>query len=64
MFNAAQNFFVIFNEGIPPAPLMWLMAGVYLALALVIVIVAGSSFARKPAVVILEVVEATRTGEP
>jgi membrane protease YdiL (CAAX protease family) len=36
LFHAAQSFFVIVNEGIPPAQLVWLMAGVYLARALIV----------------------------
>jgi membrane protease YdiL (CAAX protease family) len=48
VFHAAQSFFVIVNEGITQAQQLWLMAGVYAAMALVVVIAAGSSFARKP----------------
>jgi hypothetical protein len=36
LFHAAQSFFVIVNEGIPPTQQVWLMAGVYLALALIV----------------------------
>lgn len=44
LFHAAQSFFVIVNEGISAPQLVWTMAGVYLGLAIVIVIiVAGSS---------------------
>ena len=64
LFHAAQSFFVIVNEGIPLTQLGWVMAGVYLALALIVVIVAESSFARKPVAAILQVDEATRTGQP
>jgi len=49
LFHASQSFFVILNEGIPPTQLVWLMAGVYLATAFIIVIAAGPNFARKPA---------------
>ena len=48
LFHAAQSFFVILNEGIPLMQLIWLMAGVYLAVALIIVILLGSSFVGKP----------------
>ena len=36
LFHAAQSFFVIVNEGIPPTQLVWLMAGVYLVLAVIV----------------------------
>jgi len=64
LFHAAQSFFVIVNEGISPTQLVWLMAGVYLGLAIIIVIVAGSSFSRKPLSAILHVVQAARTDQP
>ncbi len=35
LFHAAQSFFVIVNEGLPLTRLVWLMAGVYLAIALI-----------------------------
>ncbi len=46
LFHAAQSFFVIVNDGIPLEQQAWLMAGVYLAMALVVAIVAGPRFAR------------------
>ncbi len=64
LFHAAQSFFFIVNEGIPPTQLVWLMAGVYLGLAIIIVIVAVSSFSRTPVSAILQVVQATRTDQP
>jgi membrane protease YdiL (CAAX protease family) len=57
LFHAAQSFFVIINEGIPLVQLVWLMAGVYLALAIILVVVAGSSFARKPVTENLQVLK-------
>jgi uncharacterized protein len=48
VFHAAQSFFVIVNDGITLEQQIWLMAGVYLAAAVVIAIAAGPSFARKP----------------
>jgi membrane protease YdiL (CAAX protease family) len=48
VFHAAQNFFTIVNEGIPFAPLAWLMLGVYLSLALSVVILTGQNLARQP----------------
>jgi uncharacterized protein len=48
LFHAAQSFFVIVNDGITLEQQTWLMAGVYLAAALVTAIAAGPSFARKP----------------
>jgi len=64
LFHAAQSFFFIVNVGIPPTQLVWLMAGVYLGLAIIIVIVAVSSFSRTPVSAILQVVQATRTDQP
>jgi membrane protease YdiL (CAAX protease family) len=64
LFHAAQSFFVIVNQGIPPTNLVWLMTGVYLALALIVVIVAGSSLTRKPVTGIFQVVEAAHNGQP
>ena len=48
LLHAAQSFFVIVNDGITMGQQTWLMAGVYLAVAVVITIAAGSSFTRKP----------------
>jgi hypothetical protein len=47
LFHAARSFFVIVNDGIGLAQQMWLLAGVYLGVALIIVILAGSDFARR-----------------
>ena len=49
LFHASQSFFVIVNEGIPPLEQLWLMTGVYAALALVVVLSAGPRFVRTPA---------------
>jgi hypothetical protein len=46
IFHAAQSFFVIVNEGIPLEQQAWLMAGVYLALALLVAILSGSQLSR------------------
>jgi len=64
LFHASQSFFVIVNTGVPPTQLVWLMAGVYLVLALVIVIIAGSGFARKPVAGIMQAVDALPSGQP
>lgn len=48
-FHGAQSFFLVVNYGIPPVPLTWLMAGVYLAFALIVVIAAGPALGMKPA---------------
>jgi uncharacterized protein len=48
LLHAAQSFFVIVNDGITVGQQTWLMAGVYLAAAVVIGISAGPSFVRKP----------------
>jgi membrane protease YdiL (CAAX protease family) len=64
LFHAAQSFFVIINEGLPLMQLVWLMAGVYLALTLIVIIIAGSSFAQKPIAAVSQVVEFTSTNHP
>jgi len=63
LFHAAQSFFVIVNEGIPLVTLVWLMSAVYLAIAFIIVIFAGSSFVRRPVAAILPAVEAACTNQ-
>jgi hypothetical protein len=47
LFHAAQSFFVIVNEGITIEQQAWLMAGVYLALALIVAILAGPHLSRQ-----------------
>lgn len=47
LLHAAQSFFVIVNEGIPLGQQVWLMAGVYGALALLIVLLTGPTLVRK-----------------
>jgi len=64
LFHAAQSFFVVLNEGIPGTQLVWLMAGVYITLALIFVLADGSSFTRRPMVAALPFVETLRTGTP
>jgi membrane protease YdiL (CAAX protease family) len=49
IFHAAQSFFVIFNEGIGLEQQMWLLAGVYLAVALIIAILTGPTLVRNSA---------------
>jgi uncharacterized protein len=48
VFHAAQNFFTIVNEGIAFAPMAWLMLGVYLSLALIVVILTGRHLTQQP----------------
>jgi membrane protease YdiL (CAAX protease family) len=48
LFHAAQSFFVIVNDGIAVGQQTWLIAGVYLAAAVLIAIAAGPSFAQRP----------------
>jgi membrane protease YdiL (CAAX protease family) len=50
IFHAAQSFFVIVNEGIPQEQQAWLMADVYLAVALIIAILSGPTLVRNSAV--------------
>jgi membrane protease YdiL (CAAX protease family) len=62
LFHAFQSFFVIVNEGIALNQQAWLMAGVYMAAALILVLVAGPSLKRKPIAGISQAVETTRVG--
>jgi membrane protease YdiL (CAAX protease family) len=48
LFHAAQSFFVIANDGITLGQQTWLMAGVYLAAAVVVALAARPRFVRKP----------------
>ncbi|HSK89311.1 MAG TPA: type II CAAX endopeptidase family protein [Anaerolineales bacterium] len=64
LFHAAQSFFVILNDGITLEQQAWLMAGVYLASALIIVIAAGQSLTRRRVAGISHGVEATATSQP
>jgi membrane protease YdiL (CAAX protease family) len=64
LFHAAQSFFVILNDGITVAQQSWLLAGVYLAAALILVIATGSSLRRKPEAWISQTANAARRGQP
>ena len=64
LFHAAQNFFVIINDGIPPIQLAWLMAGVYLAVAFIIVVAARPIFRQKPVEGILQASQAVLIDQP
>jgi membrane protease YdiL (CAAX protease family) len=64
IFHAAQSFFVIVNDGIPLEQQAWLMAVVYSILALIVVVITGSSLTRKPVTVVMQEVEASRSGQP
>ncbi|HEX5807738.1 MAG TPA: CPBP family intramembrane glutamic endopeptidase, partial [Anaerolineales bacterium] len=48
LFHAAQSFFVIVNEGLTGPQQAWLMAGVYLAVALIVVLATGPRLTRRP----------------
>jgi uncharacterized protein len=48
VFHAAQNFFVIVNEGIPFSTAAWLMVDVYLVLALLVVVLTGRNLTSQP----------------
>jgi hypothetical protein len=48
LLGCLLSFFVIVNEGITLEQQAWLMAGVYLALALIIAILSESQFSRSP----------------
>ena len=63
LFHAAQSFFVIVNEGLTGTQQAWLMAGVYLAVALIVVLATGSRLTRNPVGRISQTVQATRTSQ-
>jgi uncharacterized protein len=48
VFHAAQSFFVIVNDGITLEQQIWLMAGVFVTIALIIALIEGPRFTRKP----------------
>lgn len=64
LFHAAQSFFVIVNEGLTGTQQAWLMAGAYLAVAIIVVLVTGSRLTRRPVARISQTVQATGTGQP
>lgn len=64
LFHAAQSFFVIVNEGLTVTQQAWLMAGVYLAVALIVVLATGSRLTRRPAARISQTVRATGADQP
>ena len=63
LFHAAQSFFVIVNDGIALEQQAWLMAAVYLGLAFIVIIVAGSSFRRKSMEEISQAVKTTNKSQ-
>jgi membrane protease YdiL (CAAX protease family) len=48
LFHAAQSFFVIVNDGITLEQQIWLMAGVFLTIALIVTLIEARRFTRKP----------------
>jgi uncharacterized protein len=50
LFHTAQSFFVIVNDGITLEQQIWLMAGVFLSIAVIIALIEGPRFIRKPVV--------------
>jgi uncharacterized protein len=64
LFHAAQSFFVVVNGGLTGTQQAWLMAGVYIAAAPLVVLMTGSRLTRRPVARFSQTVEATRTGQP
>jgi membrane protease YdiL (CAAX protease family) len=64
LFHAAQSFFVIVNEGIGLNEQAWLMAGVYVVAALLLVMVVGPNLERRPILGISQGLEPTRSDSP
>ena len=48
LFHAAQSFFVIVNEGITVEQQIWLMAGVFLTIALIVTLIEAPRLTHKP----------------
>jgi membrane protease YdiL (CAAX protease family) len=48
LFHAVQSFFVIVNEGITLEQQAWLMASVYLVVALIVILLTGRNLSRQP----------------
>jgi membrane protease YdiL (CAAX protease family) len=48
LFHTAQSFFVIVNDGISLERQIWLMAGVFLTIALIVALIERSCFIRNP----------------
>jgi uncharacterized protein len=64
LFHAAQSFFVIVNGGLTGTQQAWLMAGVYLAAALIVVLVSGSRLTRRPVARVPQTTQAPGIGQP
>lgn len=64
LFHAAQSFFVVLNDGIPPTQQAWLMAGAYLAMAVIVVVAARPSFRQKPVAGIFQASQTILTDQP
>lgn len=64
LFHAAQSFFVIVNQGITMDQQSWLLAGVYLAMAIIIAVIAGPNLTSKPVAEISRPVESVHHGQP
>jgi hypothetical protein len=48
VFHAAQSFFVIVNDGITLEQQIWPMAGVFVTIALIVALIEGPRFIRRP----------------
>ncbi|HSL45059.1 MAG TPA: type II CAAX endopeptidase family protein [Anaerolineales bacterium] len=64
LFHAAQSFFVIVNEGLTGPQQAWLMAGVYLAVALIVVLATGPRLTLRPVARTSLMGQATGTSQP
>jgi hypothetical protein len=63
LFHAAQSFFIIVNGGLTGTQQAWLMAGVYLAAALIVVLATGSRLTRRPVARVSQTAQATGTSQ-
>jgi membrane protease YdiL (CAAX protease family) len=64
LFHAAQSYFVIVNDGITIEQQAWLMAGVYLMSALIVILTIGSSLTRNSREGIRQNVETPHISQP
>ncbi|HEX2993639.1 MAG TPA: type II CAAX endopeptidase family protein [Anaerolineales bacterium] len=64
LFHAAQSFFLILNEGITLEHQSWLLAGVYLATAIIIALISGPNLTAKTVAGVSRAIDSVRSDQP
>src|SRR5512134_1510497 len=64
LFHAAQSFFVTLNEGVILEQQSWLLAGVYLVLAIILAAITGPNLTSKPVAGLSRSIESVNSGQP